>query len=126
MPRADRSRSEYRGRSSPAPSDAVEDDRDSTSGLVNLDREDSFRTVLHLIREFHSMEKPAGVALNRCKTSLVPICGLQSESSPSSLAPVPFATVSPGGHEFGSVQIRGRLDCPRVSPCSRSSPSEVL
>ena len=29
------------------------------------------------------MEEPASVALNRCKTSLAPIYGLQSESSPS-------------------------------------------
>ena len=29
------------------------------------------------------MEKPAGVAPNRCKTSLAPVYGLQSESSPA-------------------------------------------
>ena len=29
------------------------------------------------------MEEPAIVALNRCKTSLAPIYGLQSESSPA-------------------------------------------
>ena len=39
--------------------------------------------MLHLIWEFHSTEEPASVAPNRCKTSLAPIYGLQSESSPS-------------------------------------------
>ena len=83
-PRADRYRSELRGRSSPAlPLGAAEEDRDSISGLVDLDRDDSFRTVLHLIREFHSMAEPASVAPNLCKTSLAPIYGLQSEPSPA-------------------------------------------
>ena len=53
------------------------------SGSVDLDRDDSFRTVLHLIREFHSMEEPASVAPNWWKTSVAPIYGLQSESSPA-------------------------------------------
>ena len=77
-----RSRLEYRGRSSHAPSGAAEDDRDSISGSVNLDWDDSFWTVLHLMWEFHSMEEPASVAPNRCNTSLAPIYGLQSESLP--------------------------------------------
>ena len=82
VPHADRPRLGLRGRSSPTPSGAAEEDRGSVSGLVDLDRDDSFRSVLHLIREFHNMEEPASVANNRCKTSLAPIYGLQSESSP--------------------------------------------
>ena len=82
-PCADRSRSGFHGQSSPTPSGAAEDDRDSVSGSVDLDRDDSFRAVLRLIREFHSLEEPASVAPNRCKTSLAPIYGLQSESSPA-------------------------------------------
>ena len=82
-PCTDRSRSGFAGRSSSAPSGAAEDDRDSISSSVDLDRDDLFRSVLHLIREFHSMEEPASVASNRCKTSLAPIYGLQSESSPA-------------------------------------------
>ena len=82
-PCADRSRSELTSRSSPAPLGAAEEDHDSVSGLVDLDRDDSFRSVLHLIWEFHSIEEPASVAPNRCKTSLAPIYGLQSESSPA-------------------------------------------
>ena len=39
--------------------------------------------MLHLIREFHSIEEPASVTPNRCKMSLAPIYGLQSESSPA-------------------------------------------
>ena len=61
----------------------AEDDRDSSSGSVDLDRDNSFRAALRLIRELHSMEEPASVAPNRCKTSLAPIYGLQSEPSPS-------------------------------------------
>ena len=83
MAHADHSRSEYHGRSSPAPLGAAEDDRDSSSGSVDLDWDDSFRAVLCLIREFHSMEEPASVAPNRFKTFLVLIYGLQSESSPA-------------------------------------------
>ena len=83
VPGADWSRSGYRGRSSPAPSGVVEDDRDSSSGSVDLDRDDSFWAVFLPIREFHSIEEPASVALNRCKTSLAPISGLQSEPFPA-------------------------------------------
>ena len=82
-PRADRSHSELGSRSLPAPSGAAEEDRDSVSGSVNLDRDDSFRSVLHLNWEFHSIEESASVAPNQCKTSITPIYGLQSESSPA-------------------------------------------
>ena len=82
-PRADRSCLGLHGLSSPAPSGVAEDDRDSISGSVDLDRDDSFRSVLRLIREFHGLEEPASVASKRCKTSLAPIYGLQSESPPA-------------------------------------------
>ena len=82
-PHAHRYRSELRSRSSLAPSRAAGEDRDSSSALVDLDRDDSLRSVLRLIRELHSIEEPASVAPNRCKTSLAPIYGLQSESSPA-------------------------------------------
>ena len=39
--------------------------------------------VVHLIQEFHSLEELAGVAPNRCKTSLALVYGLQSESFPA-------------------------------------------
>ena len=40
-------------------------------------------SVLALIRNFHSMEEPAGLPSARCKTSLASIYGLMSETSPS-------------------------------------------
>ena len=80
---ADRSRSEHGGRSFPAPSGAADDDRSSTFDSVALDKDDSFRSVLCLIRDFHSLEKPASVAPNRCKNSLAPVYELQSVSSPA-------------------------------------------
>ena len=43
----------------------------------------TIRAVFCLIREFHSLEEPASVALNQCKTSFAPVFGLQSESSPA-------------------------------------------
>ena len=54
-PHADWSCSEFHGQSSPAHSGTAEDDWDSVSGSVDLDRDDSFRAVFRLIREFHSM-----------------------------------------------------------------------
>ena len=75
-PRADRSRSELHGRFSPAPLGAAEEYRDSVFGSVDLDWDDSFRCVLHLIREFHS---------------IAPIYGLQSVFPGCSLASFPFA-----------------------------------
>ena len=90
------SRSGFGGRSSPAPSGAVEDNCCNTLDFVDLDRDDSFRAVLRLIREFHSNEEPASVAPNRCKTSLAPVYGLWSRVFPgSSLASFPLAAVSP-------------------------------
>ena len=82
-PRADRSHLGLLDLSSPTPSGVAEEDRDSISGSVDLDRDDSFRSVLCLIRDFHGLVEPASVASNRCKTSLAPIYGLQSESSPA-------------------------------------------
>ena len=61
----------------------AEEDHDSVSGSIDLDRDDSFRSALRLILEFHGLEEPASVAPNRCKTSPAPIYGLQSESSPA-------------------------------------------
>ena len=75
------SRSRLAGRSSPAPSGAGEDDQPGSVGSLDPERGDSFASVLSLIQEFHGIEEPAGVAPNRCKTSLAPVYGLQSESS---------------------------------------------
>ena len=55
---------------------------------VDSDRDDSFRSVLGLIRNFHAMEEPAGTPSARCKTSLASIYGLMPETSPAFHLPV--------------------------------------
>ena len=75
------------GRRSPGPSGAADDDRSSTFELVDFARDDSFRAVLGLIREFHDMAEPAGVPAARCKTSLASAYGLMSEISPAFTLP---------------------------------------
>ena len=70
-------------RSSPSPSGARDDGRSSTVDSLDLDLDNFFRAVIHLIQEFHSLEEPASVPPNWCKTSLAPVFGLQSESSPA-------------------------------------------
>ena len=75
------------GRQSPAPSGAADDDRSSAFESVDFDRDDSFRSVLGLIRSFHGMEEPAGVPSARCKTSLASAYGLMSEVSPAFTLP---------------------------------------
>ena len=75
-------------RRSPVPSGAADDDRSSTFESVDFARDDSFRAVLGLIREFHGMAEPASVPAARCKTSLALAYGLMSESSPAFTLPV--------------------------------------
>ena len=61
------SRSGNGGHSSPSPSSAGDDDRSSTVDSLDLDWDNSFRAVLRLIWEFHSLEESASVAPNRLK-----------------------------------------------------------
>ena len=75
------------GRRSPGPSGAADDDRSTTFESVDFARDDSFRAVLGLIREFHDMAEPAGVPAARCKTSLASAYGLMSETSPAFTLP---------------------------------------
>ena len=75
------------GRRSPGPSGAADDDRSTTFESVDFPRDDSFRAVLGLIREFHDMAEPAGVPAARCKTSLALAYGLMSETSPAFTLP---------------------------------------
>ena len=65
----------------------ADDDRSSAFESVDFDRDDSFRSVLGLIRSFHGMEVPAGVLSARCKTSLASAYGLMSEVSPAFTLP---------------------------------------
>ena len=80
--RDDRGRSGA-GRRSPAPSGGADDDRSSAFESVDFHRDDSFRSVLGLIRSFHGLEELAGVPSAQCKTSLASIYGLMSEISPA-------------------------------------------
>ena len=68
---------------SPAPSGKADDDRSSALDALDIDRDDSFQSVLALIQNFHNIEEPAGVPSARCKTSLASIYGLMSETSPA-------------------------------------------
>ena len=76
------------GRQSHSPSGGADDDRSSAVDTVDFDRDDSFQSVLGLIRNFHAMEEPAGTPSARCKTSLASIYGLMSETSPAFHLPV--------------------------------------
>ena len=76
------------GRRSPSPSGGADDNRSSAFETVDFDRDDSFRSVLGLIRNFHAMEEPAGTQPTRCKTSLASIYGLMSQTSPAFHLPV--------------------------------------
>ena len=67
----------------PPPQGETDNDCSSVFDSLDIDRDDSFRSVLALIWNFHDMEEPAGVASARCKTSLASIYGLMSETSPA-------------------------------------------
>ena len=75
-------------RRSPGPSGVADDDRSSTFESVDFARDDSFRAVLGLIREFHNMAEPATVPGARCKTSLASAYGLAADSSPAFTLPL--------------------------------------
>ena len=80
---AERHRSGFGGRLSPSPSGKADNDRSSVLDALDIGRDDSFWSVLALIRNFHSMEEPVGVPSARCKTSRASIYGLMSEISPA-------------------------------------------
>ena len=75
-------------RRSPGPSGVAEDDRSTTFESVDFARDDSFRAVLGLIREFHDMAEPATVPGACCKTSLASAYGLAADSYPSFSLPL--------------------------------------
>ena len=71
-----------------SPSGGADDDPSSAVDTVDFDRDDSFRSVLGLIRNFHTLEEPAGIPSAWCKTSLASFYGLMSETSPAFHLPV--------------------------------------
>ena len=75
-------------RRSPGPSGVADDDRSTTFESVDFARDDSFRAVLGLIREFHDMAEPATVPGARCKTSLASAYGLAVDSYPAFSLPL--------------------------------------
>ena len=84
---AERDRSGFCGHLSYPPSGEADDDRSSALDSLDVARDDSFRAVLALIRNFHDMEELAGTPSARCKTSLALIHGLISETSPALYLP---------------------------------------
>ena len=66
----------------------MDDDHSTAFESVDFARDDSFRAVLGLIREFHDMAEPTSVPAARCKTSLASAYGLMSESSTAFTLPV--------------------------------------
>ena len=80
---AERYRSGFGGHLSSPPPGEADDDRSSALDSLDIDRDDSFRSVLALICNFHYMEEPVGVPSARCKTSLASINGLMLETSPA-------------------------------------------
>ena len=114
-------------RRSPGPSGVADDDRSTTFESVDFARDDSFRAVLALIREFHDMAEPATVPGARCKTSLASAYGLAADSYPAFSLPLsPLIIDTPGRHQLGLVQVHGGPDCARVSSRARSPTTEVL
>ena len=75
-------------RRSPGPSGVADDDRSTTFESVDFARDDSFRAVLGLIREFHDMAEPATVPGACCKTSLASAYGLAADSYPAFSLPL--------------------------------------
>ena len=84
------------------------------------EREDSFRSVLGIIRECHSLGESAAVPSVRCKTSLGTVFGLQAESSSvpqlplSPLLKALLDDVNLAYTKFGEDQtVRGFLPIPQ-------------
>ena len=123
------------GRRSPGPSGAADGDRSTTFESVDFARDDSFRAVLGLIREFHDKAEPAGVPAARCKTSLASAYGLMSETSPAFTLPAsPLLTtllsdINLALSKFledqtvhGFLPVPGRRHCRYYSTSSSSFP----
>ena len=98
------------GRRSPAPSGVADDDRSSAFDSVDFNRDDSFRSVLALIRNFHNMEEPAGIPSALSKFGSVQIFGgpdrarfLACARSPSSKI-LPYLLFLFSGTEFSLLE----------------------
>ena len=61
-----------------------EGERPESLSSVEEERDDSFTSVIDLIRRYHNLEKPAGVIPSRGLTTLAQTLSLQAEASPAS------------------------------------------
>ena len=114
-------------RRSPGPSGVAEDDRSTTFESVDFARDNSFRAVLGLIREFHDMAEPATVPGARCKTSLASAYGLAADSYPSFSLPLsPLLSTLLMDINSDLSKFYGGPDRARLSSRARSPTAEVL
>ena len=90
----ERYRPGFGGHLSSPPLGEEDDDRSSVLDSLDIDRNDSFWSVLALIRSFHGQEELVGIPSARCKTSLASIYGLMSKTSPA----FHLAAVASGRH----------------------------
>ena len=118
---AERYRSGFGGRLSPAPSGEADDDRSSALDALDIDWDDSFWSALALIRNFHSMEEPVGVPSARWKTSLASIYELMSETSPAFHLPTsPLMRSLLDDTNLALSKFFGGPDCARFLTCAQS------
>ena len=124
---ADRYRSGFGGHLSSPPPGEANDDRSNAPYSLDIDRDDSFRSVLALIRNFHHLEEPAGVPSARCKTSLASIYGLMSETSPAFHLPTsPLLRSLLDDTNLALSKFFGGPGCARFLACAQSKASSVL
>ena len=105
-------------RRSPGPSGVADNDRSTTFESVDFARDDSFRAVLALIREFHDMAEPANCTRGSMQDfSCVGLWFGGGFLSGVLVAAFPLIIDSPDRHQLGLVQVHGGPDCARVLPC---------
>ena len=115
---AERYRTGFGGHLSSPPPGEADDDRSSAIDSLDIDRDDSFRSVLALSLNFHSMEEPANVPSARCKTYLASIYGLMSETSPAFHLPTsPLLWSLLDDTNLALSKFFGGPDCTVYCPC---------
>ena len=90
-------------RRSPGPSGVAEDDRSTTFESVDFARDDSFRAVLGLIREFHDMAEPATTRGSLQDFSCIGLWFGSGFLSVVFVAAFPLVVDSPDGHKLRLV-----------------------
>ena len=105
-------------RRSPGPSGVADDDRSTTFESVDFARDDSFRAVLALIREFHDMAEPATVQGSLQDFSCISLWFGGGFISGVLVAAFPLIIDTPDRHQLGTCPSswRTRL-CTAFFPC---------